>query len=159
MRFQSWVNFGYQFWSIKILKFWNRKSLKIENQCWTSQNFRSQNFDFQNPKMLIFKNSKIGFFKIVSEIYPTLKSHNFFAIGPILKISDVPESSESLLSHSRICFPGRFHESSPNRWIGNSWFWRLKLENPRNSANPRYPKSSICIFLDQIPPVDFFSSF
>ena len=47
----------------------------------------------------------MGFFQTVSEIYPTLKSRNFFAIGPILKILDVPESSGPLLSHCRICFP------------------------------------------------------
>ena len=44
----------------------------------------------------------------------TLKFHNFFAIGSILKFFDVPESSGSLLSHNRIYFPGRFHESSSN---------------------------------------------
>ena len=31
-----------------------------------------------------------------------------------MEILDVPESSGSLLSHSRIYFPGRFHESSAN---------------------------------------------
>ena len=118
---------------LKIENHWKSKS-----KCWISQNFRPQNFDFQNPKILIFKNSKFWFFKIVSEICPTLKSHNFFAIGPILKISDVPESSESLLSHSRVCFPGRFHESSPNRWIGNYWFWRLKVVFSVLAWNYRY---------------------
>ena len=45
-------------------------------------------------------------FKNVSEICPTLKCCNFFAIGPILKILDVPESSGPLLSHCRIYFSG-----------------------------------------------------
>ena len=37
----------------------------------------------------------------MSEIYPTLKYCNFFAIGPILKILEVPERSGSLLSNCR----------------------------------------------------------
>ena len=63
------------------------------------------------------------FSKNASEICPTLKSSNFFAIGPILITSDVSESSGPLLFHNRVYFPGRFHESSPNRWIRNSWLW------------------------------------
>ena len=56
-------------------------------------------------------------FSTTSEIYLTLKPHNFLASGPILKILDVPESSGPLLSHNRIYFSGRFHESSSKRWI------------------------------------------
>ena len=58
---------------------------------------------------------------------PTLKPHNFFAIELILKILDVPESSGSLLSHNRIHFPGRFHESSSNRGSDFRRFWCFAL--------------------------------
>ena len=61
----------------------------------------------------------------MSTFYPTLKTHNFFAIGPILIILDVPKSSWSVFFHSHTYFPGRFRESSSNlglvflilRWI------------------------------------------
>ena len=51
------------------------------------------------------------------KFYPTLKSHNFRAIGPILIILDVPKSSWSVFFHSRIYFLGGFHESSSNRGL------------------------------------------
>ena len=69
------------------------------------ENLKFQNVDF--PKFHIF-------LKLVPGIYPTLKSHNFFAIEPILEILDVLESSRPLHSHNCIYFSGRFHERSSN---------------------------------------------
>ena len=43
-------------------------------------------------------------FQNISEFYPTLKPHNFFAIRSILIILDVPESSGPLLSRNRVIF-------------------------------------------------------
>ena len=57
---------------------------------------------------------KINIFKNVSKCYPTLKTRNFFSIGPILIILDVPKSPGSVFFYNRIYFPGRFHESSSN---------------------------------------------
>ena len=69
-------------------------------------------FKILSKKVTFFKLSKITIFENLSKIYPTLKIHNFFSTGPILKFFDVPKSSWSVLFHSRIYFPGRFPESS-----------------------------------------------
>ena len=119
----------------EILKLWYQN---LKSKILKSKILKVMIFDFRCSKFSVFKNSNFRFFKMISEICPTLKSCNFFAIGPILIISDVPESSGPLLSHNRAYFPGRFHESSPNRWIGNSWFWRLKVDFGVLAWNCRY---------------------
>ena len=85
-------------------------------------------FDFQSSisisrfrflvfKIQIFQKSQFWVFQIFIQNLHTLKPHNFLAIGSILKILDVPESSRPVLSHNRIYFLRRFHESSSKRWI------------------------------------------
>ena len=106
-----------QFFKIQLLNFWKSNFWNSENskfdRFWKI-NFWNQLFDFQH---LWFSGFRILRFQNISEIYPTLNPHNFFAIRPILIILDVPESFGPLLSRSHVYFPGRFHESSPKRWI------------------------------------------
>ena len=111
MGFQSWENVWYtflisKFWKIIIFRFFVKFS---ENHFFPI--FRFSKFHEKSEKSW-FTKKWLKISKSISKIYPTLKSHNFGAIGPILIILDVPKSSGSVFSHSRTYFPGRFHESS-----------------------------------------------
>ena len=108
----NFENQSLQFFKIQLLNFWK---FKFWSTFWFWKiNFWNQLFDFQH---LWFSGFRILRFQNISEFYPTLKPHNFFAIRSILIILDVPESSGPLLSRNRVYFPGWFHESSPKRWI------------------------------------------
>ena len=89
----------------------------------------SKNHDFRKIEILILDFSKIRSFwnfKNISKICPTLKCCNFFAIGSILKILDVSESSGSLLSHC--CISPRVPSGKPLARLQtrSRWDWVLR---------------------------------
>ena len=87
---------------------------------------KSKKSHFRKMWLHIFENPKILNFKKVSEIYPTLKCCNFFAIGSILKILDVPERSGSVLSHYCVCFPDPSGQPQARSPIRCRWVWVLR---------------------------------
>ena len=99
--------------------FENRKKyFKIE-KIMIFENLKNRDFGF-------FENPKTSKLKILSEICPTLKCCNFFAIGSILKILVVSESSGSLLS--RCCISPRVPSGKPLARLQtrSRWDWVLR---------------------------------
>ena len=59
---------------------------------------------FENQKIVVFPKIMVFQTRI---FYPTLKSYNFCAIGPILLNFYFPAASGAVFSHSWVYFPGR----------------------------------------------------